>query len=125
MHVCREIQLSNVIRLSRLDPDALPNTATGRVEYVRLAQCLFANRNHIVTAISRVVYEDKPRSCSNMLVTEVYAQKSGHYVQLIRLARGQIFGHINCEGIITSTVEGNPLAIDKDRSLVVYRSKVE
>lgn len=60
VHVCIEVQLSDVIGLGWLDPDALPNAAAGRVEYVGLAKRLFANRYHIVAAVCRVVHKDEP-----------------------------------------------------------------
>ena len=72
VHVCIEVQLSDIIRLSCLDPDALPNAAAGRVEYVGLVQCLLANRNHIVIAVCWVMHKHEPVDCPDRLAVKDY-----------------------------------------------------
>ena len=75
VHVCSEVQLSDVVGLSWLDPDTLPNAAARCVENVRLTQGLLANRNHIVAAVCRVVHKNEPRNCADMLAAEDCARE--------------------------------------------------
>ena len=125
VHVCIKVQLSDVVRLGWLDPHALPDAAAGCVKYVGLAQCLFANRNHIVAAVCRVVHKDEPIDCPYTLVAEGYTQELEKCVQLVLLVEGQIIGRINREVRVASSIEGSFVAINKDRSLIVDGSKVE
>lgn len=61
IHIRIQIQLGNVGGRSGLDPHALPNTTARRVEDVRGAEGLLANRDHIRIAVGRVMSKDEPR----------------------------------------------------------------
>ena len=87
VHVCSKVQLSDVVGLGWLDPDALPNAAAGGVEYVGLAQCLFTNRNHIVAAVCRVVHKDEAIEFPDPLAVKDSTQELESDVQLILLAK--------------------------------------
>lgn len=59
IHIGSNVKASDVNRWRRLNPDTLPDAATGCVEYMRRAQSLLSDWNHVVATIGGVMNEDK------------------------------------------------------------------
>ena len=120
----RKLQLCDVIRRSRLDPDTLPDTTAGSVEDVRGIESLLANRNDVVVTVSRIVDEDE---AVNILVIPCLwrnGSKQGHS-QLVGTVRGEVISHVNCELEVAASIEAGILAIDVYPCFVVDGTEVQ
>lgn len=61
VHVTIEVNPGDVVCLDRLDEDTLPDSTARCIEYMTRVKSLLANRNNIITTISRIMHKHQPK----------------------------------------------------------------